>query len=134
VQAYHRVVGRQAQLERYLADLGALDDDTSQKERVLGLQVLSLGEDTPAVDAVVLLGRGELDLVERECHFASLAQLVDHQVTHDLPDPSVDPTEVPQLVRLREGPLERPLQHVLRVHPGAGALTHQGEQRPSLRP
>jgi hypothetical protein len=127
VQTHSRVIGGQTQLECHVADPGALEDDASQNSRILGLDVLGLREHTPAVDTVIL-GRGELDLVDGKHHIGPLAKLIDHHVTRDLPDPGLGPSEITQLVRLRQGALERDLENLFRVHPRASALPNQGQE------
>lgn len=133
MQTNHGVVGRDPKLRSHLRDGHAIDDHSPQNAGVFGLELFSLDEDAPTIDALVVDG-GELELVDPNHGHLLFSQLIEQYIAHDASNPSLGPSWVSDLFSALQGPLERHMKHLVGIDLTAAAPTDQREQLLALCP
>jgi hypothetical protein len=132
VQAHHRVVRREAQLDGDTTDRHAVDHHPTQDRCVFGLQLFSLDEDTPAVAPSVGYG-GELELVCRKDGLGPFSELVEQDVAHDPAQPRLGPSWISHLPGALQRPLDGELDDLFGVDARARTLADKAQELLSAR-
>jgi hypothetical protein len=127
VQTHHRIVRRDAELDRDATDRHAVDHHPTQDRRVFGLQLFSLHEDAPAVAPSVGDG-GELELVCRQDGLGLLSQLVEQDVPHHPTQPGLGPSRISHLLGPLQRSLDGELDDFLGVDTRSRALTNEPQK------
>ena len=126
MQPNHRIVRRETELGRDLGDRNHVHDHAPENLRVLGLQLLGLSQDAPAVG--FWIDCWQLGFIECQRRRAFSAELVDDDVANDAADPRLGPTRVLNLIRALERTLRGNVQRFLGVDASSDASTHDREQ------
>ena len=80
VQAHHRVVVGDAQLDRDLLDGSAIDDHAAEDRRIFGLERLRLNAHAPAIDGRTVRYGRKFEIVYGKEWRSSIPELVDQDV------------------------------------------------------
>lgn len=132
VETHHRVVRREAQLDRDATDRHAIDHHPTQDRCVFGLQLFSLDEDAPAV-APRVGSDGELELVCRKDGLGLPSELVEQDISHETAQPRLGPGRISHLLRALQRSLDGELDDLFGVDTCASTLAYEAQELLSAR-